>query len=70
MLDFETLSKRDPKPVIPDYLNKKQPFILEIENGTRKYILAAKSLFDLTEWYKAIHAHIETLSDNQNLLRN
>lgn len=56
--------------MIPPYINKNQHFILEIENNTRKYVLAAKSLFDLHEWYKAIYAHRETLSDNQNLLRN
>lgn len=70
MLDFDFLSKRNPKPNMPTYLNKQQPFILEIENETRKYVLAAKSLFDLQEWYKAIYAHIETLSDNKNLQRN
>ena len=47
LLDFETLNKRNPKPFIPDYLNKQRPYILEIENETRKYVLAAKSLFDL-----------------------
>lgn len=70
LLDFDTLSKRNPKPFIPDYLNKQQPFILEIENETRKYVLAAKSLFDLQEWGKAIYSHIETLSLNQNLVKN
>jgi hypothetical protein len=33
-------------------------------------VLAAKSLFDLQEWAKAIYSHIETLAYNQNLLRN
>ena len=47
MLDFDFLSKRNPRPNMPPYLNKQQPFILEIENETRKYVLAAKSLFDL-----------------------
>jgi hypothetical protein len=70
MLDFDFLSKRNPRPNMPPYLNKQQPFILEIENETRKYVLAAKSLFDLQEWYKAIYAHIETLSDNKNILKN
>lgn len=64
LLDFESLSKRNPKPFIPEYLNKQQPYILEIENETRKYVLAAKSLFDLQEWGKAIYSHIETLSLN------
>mgnify|MGYP000920392167 CR=1 FL=1 len=31
----------------PAYCNKKQPYILEIENVTRKYVLATKSAFDL-----------------------
>lgn len=57
-------------PSLPPYLNKNQPFILEIENETRKYVLAARSLFDVQEWAKAIYSHIETLSYNQNLLRN
>lgn len=50
--------------MIPPYLNKQQPYILEIENKTRKYVLAAKSLFDLDEWCKAIYSHIETLNLN------
>lgn len=70
MLDYDFLSKRNPRPNMPQYLNSKQPFILEIENETRKYVLAAKSLFDLQEWYKAIYAHIETLSDNKNIMKN
>lgn len=70
LLDLESLSKRQPKAYMPDYLNKSQPYILEIENETRKYVLAAKSLFDLQEWGKAIYSHIETLSYNQNLLKN
>jgi len=70
MLDYDFLSKRNPRPNMPPYLNSKQPFILEIENETRKYVLAAKSLFDLQEWYKAIYAHIETLSDNKNIMKN
>lgn len=70
MLDFDFLSKRNPRPNMPPYLNKQQPYILEIENETRKYVLAAKSLFDLQEWYKAIYAHIETLSDNKNIMKN
>lgn len=70
MFDYEYLSKKNPKPYMPEYLNKNQPYILEIENITRKYVIAAKSLFDLTEWYKAISAHIETLSDNENLRKN
>jgi hypothetical protein len=51
-------------------VNKSQPYILEIENETRKYVLAAKSRFDLDEWCWAIHSHIETLSLNQNLKKN
>lgn len=70
MLNFDFLSKRNPRPNMPPYLNKQQPYILEIENETRKYVLAAKSLFDLQEWYKAIYAHIETLSDNKNIMKN
>lgn len=69
-LDYDSLSKRKPLPTMPNYLCKSQPYILEIENSTRKYILAAKSLFDLQEWYKAVYAHIETVSDNQNLIKN
>ena len=67
LFDYDTLMKRRPLPVLPPWLSKSRPHVLEIENPTRKYILSAKSLFDLQEWYKAIYGHIETLSENQNI---
>lgn len=41
MFDFETLKNK--QILLPSYLNKSTPFILEIQNATRKYVLAAKS---------------------------
>jgi hypothetical protein len=70
LFDYDTLMKRRPLPVLPPWLSKSRPHVLEIENPTRKYILSAKSLFDLQEWYKAIFGHIETLSENQNIAQN
>jgi hypothetical protein len=59
------------KPVFPSYFGaEKNPYILEIENETRKYVLAAKSHFDLEEWCRAIQAQIESLKSNRSLLRN
>ena len=57
-------------PTIPAALLKEHPYILEIENDTRKYVLAAKSHFDLVEWFTAIFAQIESLKSNRLLARN
>lgn len=46
------------------YVTKSHPYILEIDNQTRKYVLAAKTHFDLEEWFFAIQAKIETLKRN------
>lgn len=46
------------------YVTKEHPYVLEIDNETRKYVLAAKSHFDLEEWFTAIYAKIETLRRN------
>ena len=54
MLNYEVLSKLRQQPHYPIYLNKNSPYILEIKNDTRKYVLRALSEFDLIEWYKAI----------------
>lgn len=43
MLCWDVLTKKNPQAKLPGYLNKQNPFILEIENETRKYVLAAKS---------------------------
>lgn len=50
------VKKKTPMNKIPPYVTSKQPFILEIENETRLYVLAAKSQFDLEEWFTAIYA--------------
>ena len=52
---------------LPSYLTKQQPYILEIENESRKFVLAAKSQFDLEEWYTAIYAQIESLTINEHI---
>jgi hypothetical protein len=52
---------------MPSYLDKKRPFVLVLENETRKYVIEAKSRFDLEEWTKAIYSHIDTLSINKSL---
>ena len=44
--------------------------MLEIENESRKYVLSAKSHFDLEEWFNAIYAQIESLNTNRLLGRN
>jgi hypothetical protein len=68
MLNFEVLSKL--KLQLPSYLTKRQPYILEITNESRRFVLLAKSQFDMTEWYKAIKFQIEQLADNQLLADN
>lgn len=40
----------------PPYFNSKNPYLLEIEDDTRKYTISSKSHFDLEEWYRAILA--------------
>lgn len=46
------------------YVTKEHPYVLEIDNETRKYVLASKSHFDLEEWYSAIRSKIDTLKSN------
>lgn len=62
MLNFEVLHKL--KVQMPPYLTKKQPYILEITNESRRFVLLAKSQFDMEEWYKAILFQIELLAEN------
>lgn len=38
----------------PPYFNKEHPFLIEIQKANRKFVLAAKSHFDLEEWCRAI----------------
>jgi hypothetical protein len=52
---------------LPEYLTSKQPYLIEIENQSRKYVLAAKSAQDQYQWFIAINQHVETQSDNQQL---
>lgn len=52
---------------MPEYLTSKQPYLIEIENQSRKYVLAAKSAQDQYQWFIAINQHVETHSDNQQL---
>ena len=54
----------------PVYFNKSNPYLLEIEDDTRKYTLAAKSHFDLEEWCRAIQAQIETIKSNNIIEQN
>ena len=70
MLCFDILSKKQPPTKMPAYLTKANPYILEIENETRKYVLAAKSQFDLEEWFTAIYAQIESLKANKFISKN
>lgn len=63
---YDELIKKVPIPTLPSYL-KKNPFILQITNETRSYILSAKSRFDLIEWYAAIYAQIDTIKSNNNI---
>ena len=64
------VKKKTPMNKIPPYVTSKQPYILEIENETRLYVLAAKSQFDLEEWFTAIYAQIESLRANRYISRN
>jgi len=54
---------------LPPYIKNrdKSYYILEIENESRPYVLAAKSHFDLEEWFNAIYAQIESLKTNRAL---
>lgn len=72
LLDYDliTANNRNSTRALPTWFNKSRPYVLEIENSTRKYILSAKSRADVYEWYKAIYGHIEMVSENHNLLRN
>lgn len=63
------LHKPDGKS-FPEYFNSQNPFLLEIQNETRKFTLAAKSHFDLEEWGRAIQAQIESLRCNQTISSN
>ena len=67
MYIYEDLIKKVPIPQLPPYLNKKNPFILQITNETRQYILASKTRFDLEEWFTAICAQIETIKSNNQI---
>ena len=40
----------------PAYFNSKNPYLLDIEDDTRKYTFSSKSHFDCGEWYLAIMA--------------
>ncbi len=64
---YEELIKKVPMPKLPPYLNKKNPFIIQITNETRHYILAAKTEFDCREWFTAISAQIETIRRNESI---
>ena len=56
VISSESRSPPDPS-TLPSYLkDKKTYYVLEIENESRKYVLAAKSHFDLMEWFNAIYA--------------
>ena len=56
---------------LPSYIKNKQSYhVLEIENESRKYVLSAKSHFDLEEWFNAIYAQIESLNTNRLLVKN
>jgi len=71
MLNYKILiDKKTPFSKIPPYVTVKQPFILEIENETRKYVLLAKSKFDLEEWFTAIYAQIESLKSNKLIAKS
>jgi hypothetical protein len=71
MLNYDVLlEKKTPLSKVPAYVTKKQPYILEIENETRKYVLASKSQFDLEEWFTAIYAQIESLKANKYISKN
>ena len=68
LLDYDRLKER--QMPIPDFCSKQRPFILQIQNETRPYILSARSVFDQEEWGKAIYNVIVTLSINKNLIDN
>ena len=70
LLDYDLITAKNNPKSLPTWFNKSRPYILEIINSTRKYILSAKSRADVSEWYKAIYGHIEMVSDNHNLQRN
>ena len=56
VISSESRSPPDPS-TLPAYLkDKKSYYVLEIENESRKYVLSAKSHFDLMEWFNAIYA--------------
>ena len=62
--------QQDPSS-LPSYIKNKQSYhVLEIENESRKYVLSAKSHFDLEEWFNAIYAQIESLNTNRLLVKN
>ena len=69
VISSESRSPPDPS-TLPSYLkDKKTYYVLEIENESRKYVLAAKSHFDLMEWFNAIYAQIESLNTNRLLAK-
>jgi len=64
------LQKPTPGKGFPTYFNGQNQYILEIQNETRKFVLAAKSHYDLEEWCRAIQAQVESLKCNQTIINN
>ena len=56
---------------LPSYITDRNSsyFIIEIENASDKFVLRAKSHFDLQEWFNAIYAQIESLRTNRAIER-
>ena len=69
MISSESRSPPDPSTLPPYLKDKKSYYVLEIENESRKYVLSAKSHFDLMEWFNAIYAQIESLNTNRLLAK-
>lgn len=69
MFSSDPSRQQDPN-TLPSYVKDKKSYhVLEIENESRKYVLSAKSHFDLEEWFNAIYAQIESLNTNRLLGR-
>tara|TARA_B110000285_G_C14809951_1_gene461494 strand:+ start:48 stop:311 length:264 start_codon:yes stop_codon:yes gene_type:complete len=45
--------------------SKQYPYVLEVRNDVRKYVLAATSYFDVRAWFDAILMQIESQKNNQ-----
>ena len=69
VISSESRSPPDPSTLPPYLKDKKSYYVLEIENESRKYVLSAKSHFDLMEWFNAIYAQIESLNTNRLLAK-